>query len=228
MNSGPIRRTRTENFLTAIEQLCDETEDRKAATNAIARSLGLSSGTVSSTLRRLAEEKLIIHVPYEGARLTREGRLQARRVLRRQRLIELFLNKTLELAWEGVAEEARQLEPVTSEHLVSLMDEFLDHPKFDPHGDPIPYEDGTLPVSETIALATCPSGTAVVLHRVKEQSELLLRFLREQGLEVGSQFVVEENSEVAGLIRLETDNGLRILGHTVAAQLLVRPVKAKF
>lgn len=117
-----IRRTRTEDYLTAVERICEEGDLGRASTGAIARLLGVRDGTTSSMLKRLAESGLVDHLPYEGASLTDTGQIRARRVLRRRRLIELFLSKTLGVAWESVADEGWRLEPAPSEQLIGMID----------------------------------------------------------------------------------------------------------
>ncbi|NOY42906.1 MAG: metal-dependent transcriptional regulator [Planctomycetes bacterium] len=149
-----FRRTRIEDYLIAVEQICVEGDSERATTGPIARLLGISNGTASSMLKQLAENSLLDHLPYEGVRLTNAGKQRARRVLRRQRLIELFLVRTLSIAWKSLADEAWELEPATSEQLIKMIDAFLDYPEFDPLGNPIPREDGTLPESDSIPPST--------------------------------------------------------------------------
>ncbi len=129
-------RTRIEDYLTAIEQLCVESAVARAKSGAIARLLGISNGTASSMLKQLANRGLVVHRPYEGVSLTEQGRSRSRHFLRRCRLLELFLSKTLGVPWESVADEARQWEPAISDPLLEKIDEFLSRPRFDPHGDP--------------------------------------------------------------------------------------------
>ena len=143
-----IRRTRIEDYLIAVEQIRAEGDSERASTGPIARLLGISNGTASSMLKQLAENGLVDHLPYHGVSLTEQGQCRARRVLRRHRLIELFLSRTLNVAWGSVADEAWRLEPSASERLIGMINEFLDRPEFDPYGDPIPREDGTLPESD--------------------------------------------------------------------------------
>ncbi len=144
-----IRRTRIEDYLIAVEQICEASDSKRATTGPIARLLGVANGTASSMLKQLAEDGLLSHLPYEGVRLTSEGRQRARRVLRRQRLMALFLGRTLHVAWESMADEAWRLEPAMSGELLRRIDAFLDHPEFDLHGPPLPREEGPLPESDS-------------------------------------------------------------------------------
>ena len=110
----------------------------------MAEALGVSPGTVTSMLKTLSESGLAEYVPYEGARLTEAGRTLALRVVRRHRLIELFLVRTLELTWDEVHAEAENMEHAVSDLLVDRIDAYLGYPETDPHGDPIPKADGTV------------------------------------------------------------------------------------
>jgi len=149
-----IRRTRIEDYLIAVEQICEASDSERATTGPIARLLGVANGTASSMLKQLAEDGLLSHVPYEGVSLTSKGRQRARRVLRRQQLIALFLGQTLNVTWKSMADEAWHLEPATSGQLLGMIDTFLEHPKFDPQGNPIDREDGTLPESDSMPPST--------------------------------------------------------------------------
>src|SRR5882757_3446989 len=104
-------------------------------------------------LKTLAEGGLATYMPYEGVRLTPAGKSLALRVVRRHRLIELFLVHTLHLTWDEVHEEAENMEHAVSDRLIDRIDEFLGHPRFDPHGDPIPQADGTFEVLSSRTLA---------------------------------------------------------------------------
>lgn len=221
------RRTRVEDYLSAVEQICEERGIDRASTGSVAAILGVSNGTASSTLKQLAESGLVDNVPYEGASLTDVGRRQARRVLRRRRLLELYLSKTLGVAWESVADEARRIEPMASEDLMNLVDQFLEHPKFDPHGDPIPAADGTLPESKAIVLTHCKVNETVVLRRVKAQSDETLQFLREAGLTLGVQMRVLVNSPVSGTVECEINGAATTLGYKIADQLMVESCEAQ-
>src|SRR6187402_3589345 len=133
-----------ENYAKAIYQLSQAAEDGAVATGQIALALGVLPGTVTSMLKTLDESNLATYTPYEGVRLTSAGRGLALRVLRRHRLIELFLSRTLNLAWDEVHEEAEHMEHSVSDWLVDRIDSYLGHPSSDPHGDPIPKADGTV------------------------------------------------------------------------------------
>ena len=140
-----------ENYLKAIYQICLARDRKTAATGEVAQTLEVAPGTVTSMLKTLAESGLANYMPYEGVSLTPAGAALALRVLRRHRLIELFLVKTLELTWDEVHEEAENMEHAVSDLLIDRIDAYLGHPKVDPHGDPIPTADGARSTRSTPA-----------------------------------------------------------------------------
>src|SRR4029079_14706716 len=142
-----------ENYAKAIYQLPQAVDDWAVATGQISTALGVLPGTVTSMLKTLDESNLATYTPYEGVRLTSSGEALALRVLRRHRLIELFLSRTLNLAWDEVHEEAEHMEHAASDWLVDRIDTYLGYPSTDPHADPIPKADGTVAAGPDRALA---------------------------------------------------------------------------
>lgn len=142
---GVNRRTRTEDYLAAIDHICREQRSDRAGTGAIAAVVGVAKGTASSVLKSLAEQGLIDLLPYAGSKLTTTGEQRARRIVRRYRLLEMFLMRTLDMDGERSADDAWSLEPGASDALVEQIDQFLRHPEFNPSGVPIPSADGLLP-----------------------------------------------------------------------------------
>jgi DtxR family Mn-dependent transcriptional regulator len=155
--------------------------------------------------------------------LTDAGRALALRVLRRHRLIEHFLAQTLNLSWDEVHEEAEHMEHAVSDRLIDRIDEFLGFPTNDPHGDPIPKADGTLPSRNEKSLAEWSVGTPFRLVRVLDQSPDTLRYLSETGLALGTTGVVKANRLEAGVVTIELEGagGEMTLSTQVAMKLLV-------
>src|SRR5262245_22136522 len=182
-----------ENYVKAIYQLAPDAEAPAVATGQIAAALDVLPGTVTSMLKTLDESNLAKYTPYEGVRLTAAGRALALRVLRRHRLIEQFLSKTLELTWDEVHEEAENMEHAVSDWLVDRIDAYLGHPQTDPHGDPIPTADGIVAPTADKSLVDCVAGQPFHLARVTDQSSEFLRSLSQAGLEIGAQGVLVEN-----------------------------------
>ena len=154
--------------------------------------------------------------------MTPQGTALALRVLRRHRLIELFLVRTLNLNWDEVHEEAEQMEHAVSDLLVDRIDDYLGHPEFDPHGDPIPRADGSIQSHPaTTRLAECPVGFRFRLSRVVDQSPQFLRYLSENDLRLGAAGEVTVNREEAGVVAIEVDGRSTTLGRDAANKLLV-------
>ncbi len=211
-----------ENYVKTIYQTCVDQDGKPAATGQLAIALGVSPGTVTSMLKTLGESGLAEYTPYEGVHLTGSGEALALRVLRRHRLIELFLARTLKLSWDEVHEEAENMEHAVSDRLVDRIDEFLEFPTSDPHGDPIPKADGTLEVARGHTLAECPVETRFQLVRVLDQSSEFLRFLSDAGLPLGATGMVAANHHEAGVVSIDVAGVETTLSQTAAEKLLVR------
>ena len=192
-------------------------------TGQLATAMSVAPGTVTAMLKTLAELGLADYRPYEGVRLTNSGRDVALKMLRRHRLIELFLVKTLNLNWDQVHEEAENMEHAVSDHLVDRMDEFLGRPVVDPHGDTIPSADGAMRGHsvQAVPLATVPSGLKIRVVRVTDQEGDFLRFLRESGFSLHKECQVVYNRPEAGIVTTEIDGRQVTLGHPAANQILV-------
>ncbi|MFV0442243.1 MAG: metal-dependent transcriptional regulator [Planctomycetaceae bacterium] len=214
-----------ENYCKAILQLGHEAGVEWVTTGQVALRLGVSPGTVTSMLKGLAESELAEYRPYEGVRLTRSGRSLALRMLRRHRLIELFLVRTLGLTWDEVHEEAEHMEHAVSDRLIDRIDDYLGRPEYDPHGDPIPAANGELRGHEgaAIRLTDCQAGQQVQLVRVLNQDPEFLRYLSESNLELGAVVSIERMNREAGVLSVLSPRGGIALGWTAAEQVLVEP-----
>ncbi|MFU8806125.1 MAG: metal-dependent transcriptional regulator, partial [Bradymonadaceae bacterium] len=155
-----------ENYLKAIFHLQSELPENRVKTKELAETLEISLPSVTSMLKSLGDDGLVEYVPYKGARLTPRGRKVALKVIRNHRLIEVFLVRTLGYTWDEVHAEAERLEHAISDKLADRIDDFLARPRFDPHGDPIPRSDGTLPAEPLVSLTQMQPGQCGVLRRV--------------------------------------------------------------
>jgi DtxR family Mn-dependent transcriptional regulator len=193
-----------EDYLKAIYSLTVVNET--ASTTDLSARLGVSSGSVSAMISKLADEGLVTHEPYRGAGLTDEGRNVALRVVRRHRLIELFLAKSLDMPWEDLHDEAEILEHAMSDRLIDLIAEKLGDPQFDPHGDPIPSRDLTIESRPTLSLAALEPGDEGIFVRVSDSNPDMLRFLTAQGIGIGDRV------EMIGLQPFDGPTIVRIAG----------------
>src|SRR6266851_2426293 len=176
-----------ENYLKAIYQGQSTLvrDQRLVPMGQVASALGVAPGTATTMVKALAESGLAEYEPYSGVRLSGAGEKLAGLVLRRHRLVELFLVQVMGMSWAEVHDEAEQLEHVVSERLIERIDEMLGRPTRDPHGDPIPSPEGALPRREHDTLLTCPVGRPLRVTRVADQDPSFLRFIENNGLKPG-------------------------------------------
>src|SRR3954467_12460119 len=160
-----------ENYLKAIYQGQSSLtrEQRLVPMGQVAAALGVTPGTATTMVKALAESGLAEYEPYSGVRLTAAGERLAALVLRRHRLVELFLVQVLGMSWDEVHDDAEQLEHVVSERLIERIDQMLGRPTHAPHGDPIPSPEGTIADRPLDNLLTCPMGTPLRVTRIADQ-----------------------------------------------------------
>lgn len=213
-----------EDYLKCI--LLEQQNDPEALVSMgqIAAALKVAPGTVTAMVKALADSGLVTYEPYSGVRLTPSGRQLAAHVLRRHRLVELFLVKMMGMDWSEVHVEAEELEHAVSERLVERMDEMLGYPSTDPHGDPIPDAHGVMPVTIRPSLLTCELGERVRVARVGDQSREFLQLLERRHLKPGSTLVVERRDEIADTVDLRREGGAELsLGFRAASKIFVEP-----
>jgi DtxR family Mn-dependent transcriptional regulator len=173
-----------EDYLKAIYKL--QQDGSPATTNAIAERLGIRAASVTAMLQHLSERGLADYTPYRGAFLTDVGLTAALRVIRRHRLIELYLHQHLAVPWDRVHEEAERLEHVVSPYLEEMIDTKLGKPSFDPHGDPIPSSTGQLPAQELVSLYEVPLNVETVVCQIPDDDPELLRYIASLGFLPGA------------------------------------------
>jgi DtxR family transcriptional regulator, Mn-dependent transcriptional regulator len=187
-----------------------------AFTKDIAERMGTKASSVTDMLKKLAEKALVKHQPYYGAKLTAKGQRCAWGLVRKHRLWETFLVDRLGFGWDEVHEVAEQLEHVSSDKMVDRLDEYLGHPAFDPHGDPIPDKDGRITERVIHPLAQCPVGEKVRIAAVVDPSDALLQLLDEKGIGIGMWFEVRTRAPFDGSMELRGKSGP---SYTVSAQV---------
>jgi DtxR family Mn-dependent transcriptional regulator len=210
-----------EDYLKAIYQFAEA--GQAATTTGIAEHLGVAAPSVSGMLRRLSDQGLVLHEPYKGVTLTRTGKREALRMLRRHRLIEAYLVERLGYTWDTVHDEAERLEHAVSDDLVSRMAEALGDPRFDPHGDPIPGTDGVMEVRPTVPLPDVPMGATVTIARVDTEAGDRLRWFAENGLIPGAVITVVEHQPFSGPVTVQRGRARQVVGRDLASQLLCIP-----
>ena len=196
--------------------------ERLVSMGQIGAGLKVAPGTVTAMVKTLADSGLLTYEPYSGVRLTPAGRQLAAHVLRRHRLIELFLVKVMGMDWSEVHSEAEELEHAVSDRLIQRMDEMLGSPSVDPHGDPIPDIHGEFEAMELPSLLTCDLGTPLRVARVADQSREFLQLVEKRGLKPGSRLQVEGRDEAADAVELRLGTGEPLsLGFRAASKIFV-------
>lgn len=214
-----------EDYLKAIFVAETDAPGEPVGTGRIAEALGVTPGTATAMVKTLSASKLVRYEPYAGVRLTRAGRELASHVLRRHRLVELFLVQVMGMNWSEVHDEAETLEHAISDRLLERIDEMLGRPAFDPHGDPIPTASGDVAEVDFPSLLTCDVDRAHRVARVLDQSEAFLQLLERHGVVPGERMRVVTRDETADSIVLRADEGEAFnFGYRAAAKVLVEPV----
>jgi DtxR family transcriptional regulator, Mn-dependent transcriptional regulator len=189
----------------------------------LAGALGITPGTATTMVKTLAESGLVEYEPYAGVALTAAGEKLAALVLRRHRLVELFLVRMMGYSWDEVHDEAEQLEHVVSDRLIDRIDEMLGWPEVDPHGDPIPNSQGLVKAQDAQSLLTCPLHTPVVVTRVIDQDKVFLRFIENHALKPGETIEVEDRNTASDSVRVRGKGEHMItIGMRAASKLMVQ------
>jgi DtxR family Mn-dependent transcriptional regulator len=207
-----------ENYLKAIYHLEKQINDA-VSTNAIAEQIDTKASSVTDMVKKLAEKELANYIKYQGVSLTEEGRLTARSVIRKHRLWETFLVNKLNFSWDEVHEIAEQLEHIKSEKLINKLDDFLDNPTHDPHGDPIPDKQGNYITIKSNSILEFKIGNQGILISVKDSSDAFLKYLNKNDLALGDMIKVVEFEPFDESFTIETKSKTMTISKNVAENL---------
>jgi len=183
----------------------------------------LSDATVTQLFKWLAERGYVRYTPYHGVELTGAGRAMAAELVRRHRLLELFLIQIMGFPLDEVDAEAERVEHAISEAFVDRMDALLGYPTEDPHGDPIPNKAGGVVVASSQPLSTVLPGQQVIVQRVSDDNPDLLRYLASLGLVPGALVQVEAVAPYGGVYTVRVGTQIHAVGEAVTQAVLVRP-----
>ena len=219
---GAMASSTVENYLKQIYLEQEHAAHRWVAIGKLAAALKVVPGTATVMVKSLAESGLADY-RRGGVRLTRGGEALALHVLRRHRLLELFLVKALALDWSEVHDEAELLEHAVSDKVLERIDRTLGYPRFDPHGDPIPPLRGRPATVNLVPLARCRPGAKVRVARIIDQAPAFLRFIDRHGLTPGAVVEVRNHDAMADALRLKIADGSTLtLGASAALKILTR------
>lgn len=211
-----------ENYIKQIYLELENTKGAYLQMKTLADSMNVTPGTTTTMIKNLAKTGYVTYSPRKGSRLTDRGKQLALRMLRRHRLIELFLVKVLNLDWTEVHQEAHRLEHAVSDMLMKKIDDLLDNPTIDPHGDPIPSEKGKISAAPLKILSQAPVKEPLIIGRICDQEPDFLHFIKGIGLVPGALVEVESKDTAAGTITILVEGKNSVtLGIPAAEKILV-------
>ena len=212
-----------ENYLKAIYHL-SLFQKKGVNTNAIAKMIDTKASSVTDMIKKLAEKNLVEYQKYQGVSLTPQGLLEAKMIVRKHRLWEVFLVEKLDFSWDEVHDVAEELEHINSEKLIDKLDAFLGFPTEDPHGDPIPNAKGEIKKMDKKLLSDLKLNQKSICVGVKDSSSNFLKYLDKQQIALGSTIeIIEKESFDASLIVLVNGNEMNI-SNKIASNLYVKTI----
>jgi DtxR family Mn-dependent transcriptional regulator len=212
-----------ENYLKAIFHLTARL-DAEVSTNAIAEMMETKASSVTDMLKKLAEKDLINYKKYQGVSLTENGKLEAKMIVRKHRLWEVFLVEKLDFSWDEVHDIAEQLEHIKSEKLINKLDDFLGNPTEDPHGDPIPDAQGRMITVEKQLLSDLLGNQAGICVGVKDNSSDFLKYLDKQQIGLGSKIEVVAKEAFDLSLKIKVNGTELAISNKIASNLFVKLV----
>lgn len=219
-----MRNISKEDYLSVIYKSADSNGEIKA--NQIAEKLNISGAAVTDMLRKLSREGYVDYKRYKEIKLTKSGEDYARSMVRRHRIWEVFLHQIVGLPWDKVHNEAENLEHSSSDELIERLEEILDYPEFDPHGDPIPDRNGKMPESNLgVPLSAVEPGNIVRVNRVPDFDSSFLQYISKIGIELNKEITVLDTLEFDHSLSIKVDKKETNISNKVAANIFVTEVK---
>lgn len=210
-----------ENYLKVIYHL-SLVSPKGVNTNAIAGMLDTKASSVTDMIKKIAEKDLVSYIKYQGVSLTEKGLYSAKMIVRKHRLWEVFLVDKLHFSWDEVHEIAEELEHIKSEKLINKLDEFLEFPDFDPHGDPIPNADGEIKKVQKKLLSEVALQIQYQCVGVKDTSVEFLQFLDKKNIALGTFITILEKEAFDETLKIEVNNKTITISNKIANNLYVQ------
>lgn len=209
-----------ENYLKALYHLVNENDE--VSVNDLSRQLNIKMPSVNSMIKKFAEKNWVRYESYKPIKLTESGKKEASLIVRKHRLTEMFLVEKMGFGWENVHEIAEQLEHIHSDLFFDKMDEILNYPKVDPHGEPIPDKDGNLIQPDLKKLSQCKENETVELASVTTSSEEFLNFLNKRNLSLGTEIKILQKEDFDQSMKVSYNDQQENFSKTVCDRLLVK------
>ena len=211
-----------ENYLKAIFHLIDK--DDTFTVNELSKMLNIKMPSVNSMMKKFSQKNWVIYESYKPIKITSLGKKEAAHVVRKHRLTEMFLVEKMGFGWEVVHEIAEQLEHIHSEIFFDKMDELLNYPKVDPHGEPIPDKQGNIIQQNLTKLSECKAGETVILSAVIDSSDEFLTYLNHRNLSLNSELKILEVEKFDQSMKIEFSGKTEILSEMVCDKILVQKI----
>lgn len=212
-----------ENYIKNIYHL--QHQKGYVTTNELASALKAKPASVTDMLKKLKSKKIINYEPYKEFQLNSQGKKVALGVIRKHRLWEFFLVEKLQFGWDEVHEVAEELEHITSKLLIEKLDAYLDHPRFDPHGDPIPDSNGKMSAQQQVNLLALEHHVSAEVTSVGNQSTELLELLKHKNIHMGTVLEVKKKFGFDNSLELKIKNQPAVtISEQLARSLFVKPI----
>ena len=211
-----------ENYLKAIFHLIDK--DDTFTVNELSKMLNIKMPSVNSMMKKFSQKNWVIYESYKPIKITALGKKEAAHVVRKHRLTEMFLVEKMGFGWEVVHEIADQLEHIHSEIFFDKMDELLNYPKVDPHGEPIPDKQGNIIQQNLTKLSECKAGNSAILSAVIDSSDEFLTYLNHRNLSLNSELKILEVEKFDQSMKIEFDGKTETLSKMVCDKILVQKI----
>lgn len=213
-----------EDYLTTIYRNLDDAGEIKP--NLLAGKLEISNAAVTDMLRKLSRDGFVDYKKYKSIKLTSEGEVYAKNMLRRHRIWEVFLHQSLGMTWDKVHEEAEKLEHSSSDELINLLEEFLEYPEVDPHGYPIPDKNGKIKKSKSVvAITELNENDSAKVIRVNDDVKNLLSYVTKIGISLGKEILIKDKLEYDGSVLMMIDKKEVNISNKIASNIFVEKIK---
>lgn len=210
-----------ENYIKAILSINLE-KNSIVSTNEIAKILETSAASVTEMIKKLQDRKLVIYEKYKGVKLSKAGRIKAFEILRKHRLWETFLVNKLDFSWSEVHDVAEQLEHIKSEKLTDKLDHFLNYPKFDPHGEPIPTKSGIITSTKRITLSEMKINSEGIIMGVSLDNKEFLDHLTKISISIGTKVEAIDRIIFDQSMKIKINSKIEHISKEIANNILIK------